>query len=98
MHTQVRLLYATSLALHGAAAIAAIGLPTPLGGLIYAVLRGGGAGLAGPLLGVALPHYFGTRRLGRLLGGHAAFLVLGTCAGSLLIGASPLLFGKAVSW
>ena len=67
------------------------------GGLVYAVLRGGGAGLAGPVLGVTLPHYFGTRRLGRLLGGHAAFLVLGTCAGSLLIGASPQLFGKCQS-
>ena len=41
----------------------------------------------------ALPHYFGTARIGLLLGGQAFMTVSGTCFGSWVIGLSPSVFG-----
>ena len=87
-------LIALALALHAAAAIASAGLASPLGGLLYAITRGVASGLIAPVIGLAIPHYFGTRKLGKRLGGQALFYVVGTCVGSMCVGASPSIFGE----
>ena len=87
-------LISLALALHAAAAIAAIGLASPLGGLLYAIVRGVAAGLFASVIGLAMPHYFGTRKLGKRLGGQSLFFVVGTCVGSMCVGASPSIFGE----
>lgn len=89
----IQCLYALSLLLHACCAIAATGLATPTGALTYALTRGVASGIILPIGGVAMPFYFGTRRLGRLLGGQSAFTVMGTCFGSICIGSAPMLFG-----
>lgn len=79
--------------MHAAAAISATAMATPQGGLVYAIIRGVASGLASPLAGCFIPRFFGTKRLGLLLGGQSLMAVGGTCLGSLLVGGAPAAFG-----
>ena len=69
-------------------------LATPTGGVTYAIARGVASGLSVPLAGMAMPHYFGTRRLGVRLGVQSLFFALGTCFGAVAVGAAPTIFGR----
>ena len=85
-------------ALHAACALAAMGLGTRGGGVLYAATRGLASGLVSPCLGLSMPYFFGTRRLGARLGRQTLFVVLGTCVGALAVGSSPTFFGEGVFW
>ena len=90
----LQLLFALGVLLHGVVALAATRLSTAAGGLVYAITRGLGGGCVAPVIGCAIPRFFGTRGLGRLLGGQALMFVGGTCLGTMLLGGSAELLGS----
>ena len=87
-------LVSSGCAVMGAAALLGILLGTARGAIAYALLRGVGNGCVFPAITFAIPHYFGVRHVGLLLGGNQAVAVLGTCIGAWLVGASPVAFGS----
>ena len=80
--------------LSGVSALCATKLDTPLGGVTYALTRGLSSGMVAASSGLLIPYFFGTRKLGRLLGGQSLCYVLGTCVGSLLLGMAPESLGS----
>ena len=78
----------------GAAACVGCYMGSRAGALAYGLARGVANAVFFAAIVQCYPFYFGTARIGLVLGGNALFMVAGTCVGAWVVGSSPALFGS----